>query len=339
MSNVRNILITGGLGFIGSAIAAKLIKSGFGVVIVDFDSSSKPIYNKLLKLAKGERVTSAVVLHQFDLCNYNNYYKLDKYNFEAVIHCAAYKSIAMSIDEPMNFYHNNVASTVCLLKYCEERGIRRILFSSTAAVYNPELWYCYEDERDSYAESGAGSGTKNSDPYSGSKLICEQLFLEFNKRCNGESTIFRYFNPIGSYDNIRTDISDSMFGNGFRAVEQHSTFHIFGDCYPTIDGTCLRDYVDLRDIVDAHIEVLEKGFKKVAEPPIYNLGTNRRLSVLDCCKIIKDFVPEFEWDVIEPRQGDGVAGIANCDKIFRDYGWKSKYTVEDTVEEYLKHKS
>lgn len=328
----KTILVTGGLGFIGSGIVAELLKRNYFVVIVDFDMNSLSVYDTLVTRYVNKKVNH-LHLHVFDLCNYSEFRRLDNYKFDAVIHCAAYKSIALSIDHPMEFYCNNINSTANVLRYCEAKNIKRILFSSTAAVYSPNIWYCYEDSKPNF-KSGCGYNVTDSDPYSGSKLICEKLLLEFNKRCNGEAIIFRYFNPIGSYENIRTDISDSLFGNAFRAIENNETFHIFGDCYETLDGTCLRDYVDLRDIVSAHTLVLEKAFVKT-DRPIYNLGTGRRLSVLDCCKILRHEVPDFNWDVIEPRKGDSVAGIAECDKIYNDYGWKSMYTVEQTVHEFL----
>lgn len=331
----KNILITGGIGFIGSAISMKLLELGYNVTIIDFDVSpdSFSVAKKLEDIA----IRNNVIFDwcQDDLCKITSKSRIGNTDFyDAVIHCAAYKSIAMSISQPIDFYRNNVVSTMNLINWCYVRNIKRILFSSTAAVYDPELWYCYEDNNLDYWDNRSGYFTINSEPYSGSKLMCEQLFLEYNKRCDAECVIFRYFNPIGSYKKLRTDISDSMFGNGFRAVENNETFHIFGGDYETKDGTCLRDYVDLRDIVEAHVKVLESDFIKTNRP-IYNLGTGRELSVLDCCKIIKSFIPSFTWDVIKRRPGDSVAGIANCKKIERDYGWKSSYTVEQTVQDFL----
>lgn len=338
----KRILVTGGLGFIGSGICMKLLELGCNVISVDFDptDSSIEVSSKLHNFA----VEKGLLFENdyLDLCKLDLNRNIAGYDFfDAVIHCAAYKSIEMSIKSSMKFYHNNVCSTMNLINWCSSRNIKRILFSSTAAVYDPELWYCYEDVVSMFCsdlkKENEGWRTKNSDPYSGSKLICEELFLEYNKRCEGEAVIFRYFNPIGTYKGLRTDISDSMFGNGFRALEKKTTFNIFGNDYPTEDGTCLRDYVDLRDIIEAHIVVLEQPFR-VDKLPIYNLGTGKATSVLDCCKIIKSQFPEFNWCFTDRRKGDSPAGIANCDKIYEHYGWKSKYSIKDAIDNYLEYK-
>lgn len=338
------VLITGGLGFIGSGLAMCLLERGYDISIIDFAKTqlAREVEAKLHETAVKNGV-SLRVSHS-DIIRMNRVSilgKLDIKNVTTVVHCAAFKSIAMSIDDPIGFYHNNVCSTLELLKVCQEyNNIKRLIFSSTAAVYNPKLWFCTEDDvKVTGSDKLCGYQTKNSDPYSGSKLIDEQLIKEFGKKTGKEVIIFRYFNPIGSYKKLVCDISDSMFGNGFRAVENNETFHIFGGDYDTKDGTCLRDYIDLRDIIYAHVRVIELEYpeevKNGSVSPIFNLGTGDHLSVLDCCKIIKKFVPNFNWDIIERRQGDGVAGIAIVEKMRLIYGWKAKYTVEDTIKDYL----
>lgn len=338
------ILITGGLGFIGSGLAMCLLENGYDVSIIDFAKTqlAKEVETKLQETAEKNKVSLLVSHSDIIMMNrISTLGKLDIKNVTTVVHCAAFKSIAMSIDDPIGFYHNNVCSTLELLKVCQEYdNIKKFIFSSTAAVYDPKLWFCTEEEvKVTGCDKPYGCQTKNSDPYSGSKLIDEQLIKEFGKKTGKEIIIFRYFNPIGSYKKLVCDISDSMFGNGFRAVENNEIFHIFGGDYDTKDGTCLRDYVDLRDIIDAHIRVIVQDYpSEVSEgkvSPIFNLGTGIHLSVLDCCKIIKKFVPDFKWDTIERRQGDGVAGIAIVEKMRLIYGWTAKYTVENTIKDYL----
>ena len=337
MDKNKTILVTGGLGFIGSGISCKLLEEGYNVVIIDFDKNAKDIFLKLNSCANLNN--TKVDWLPRDLCELKETQKFDE-EIDAVIHCAAYKSIAMSISEPWKFYDNNVTSTLKLIRWCTTNNVKRILFSSTAAVYGPALWRCYEEIGSELGyftdEEGhlCGCYTHMGDPYASSKLICEHLFSKFNSE-GGEAIIFRYFNPIGSYRKLICDISDSMFGNGFRAIENNDTFHIFGGDYPTKDGTCYRDYVDLRDIVDAHLAVLEGKFFRELSSQVFNLGTGKALSVLDCCKILKKHFPSFEWDIIERRPGDSEAGIADVNKIFRYYGWKAQYEISDTIRYYI----
>lgn len=310
----KNILVTGGAGYIGSACVDSLIKAGHQVTVFDnFSTGQRDKIHHEAILVEGD-ITDQEVVHS--VCEANS--------FDLVIHLAAKKSVAESENDPILYFKNNVTGTLSLLTAMSENNIPHIIFSSTAAVYAPP-----SSENSLTEDSPLGPVSV----YGSSKILAEHLIREF-KRTNkiSQYTILRYFNVAGDtgLGYIEQD-AQNIFPILKNALLTESPFNIFGTDYNTRDGTCVRDYIHLSDLVDVHLASLEA---KSSE--IYNIGTGAGYTVRELASVFEEVSGNSLQIIESPRRlGDVAVVTASSEKAKTQLGWRPTKTLEDMVRSTL----
>lgn len=318
------VLVTGGLGFIGSETVVKLIENHHEVVIVD------NLYNsKLAVLDRLETITGVrPIFYKVDCCDFEAFKGVfEKEKIDAVIHFAGLKAVGESVYKPVEYYYNNICSTCNLLLLMKEFDVNNIVFSSSATVYG------VPDRVPLTEEDPVKSATN---PYGETKVMIERILEDANK-ANPKLNValLRYFNPIGGHPSGLLGEDPNGIPNNLMpyitqvAIGKLDHLRIYGNDYPTPDGTGVRDYIHVLDLADGHVAVL----KKLAENPgtvVYNLGTGKGTSVLE---MVKDFEEatgvHIPYTIEERRAGDVAANYANCDKAYNELGWKAQFNVFD----------
>jgi UDP-glucose 4-epimerase len=319
---IKNILISGGAGYIGSHLSVILLQKGYNVYIIDNLSNSKRgILKKIEKISKKK-----IFFFKSDIKNIIKTSKiLRTQKIDFVFHLAAFKEVNESILKPQKYYDNNIYSTTNLIKAMENTGVNNLVFSSSAVVYG-ESKYLPIDEN---------HPTSPLSPYGLTKLFGEK-FLDYavnnNKKLRAIS--LRYFNPVGSHHSGEIGDCPDKANNimpliNKSALKKNNVFKIFGSNYPSKDGTAIRDYVHVLDVVDAHIASM-KGIKKLTGHNIFNIGTGKGVSVLDILKTYKKINKvNFNTKKTKERKGDIPISYAKVDKIKKKLNWKSKYNLAE----------
>lgn len=295
------ILVTGGAGYIGSITSQELVKQGYGVVIFDKKDGRKIQDTELVeKVIKAEKV-------------------------EAVIHFAADIEMGESMKNPTKYFENNFLGSLNLITTMVKTGVKKMIFSSTAGVYgNPERVPIKEADR-----------KRPENPYGQSKLMTEQV-LEFYDRVYGIKSIsLRYFNAAGAtLDGALGEAhqpESHLIPNVIKAVQQNQKFNLFGDDYPTPDGTCIRDYIHVLDLVAAHIlglKALEAGHKT----DVYNCGTGKGYSNKEVIEMVEKVSGKKVKVKVRPRRpGDANELIADPTKFQQEFHWQPKYSDLETI--------
>jgi len=324
-----SILVTGGLGYIGSHTVVELINKGLEPVIVDNLSNSK-----IEMLDQIYQITNKKVkFYQVDLLDKEKLENifLENKDIEDVIHFAGSKAVGESCAKPLMYYENNIMSTINLLNAMIKFGVKNIIFSSSATVYGtPKRVPIFEDD-----EIG---GTTN--PYGTTKLIIEGILQDVYKvHPEMNIAILRYFNPIGAHASGLIGEAPNGIPNNLMpyitqvAVGQREKLSVFGNDYNTIDGTGVRDYIHVVDLALGHVASLEKLHQN-SGLVIYNLGTGKGTSVL---QLVNAFIKANGIDVpyvIAPRRsGDIDECYANCDKAFNEMNWKAERDIVDACKD------
>jgi UDP-glucose 4-epimerase len=318
------ILVTGGAGYIGSHSVVELIKAGYEPIIVDDLVNSKKEVLARLKMITGKDLK----FYEVDCCDKAALKKIFyKEKISAVIHFAGLKAVGESVEKPLDYYYNNIVSTINLLELMKDFHVRNFVFSSSATVYGtPKSVPLYEND--------PIGGTTN--PYGTTKLIIEGILQDVYKvKKNMNIAILRYFNPIGAHESGMIGEDPAGIPNNLMpfitqvAVGKLEKLRVFGHDYDTPDGTGVRDYVHVVDLAKGHVAAL----KKLESKPglvIYNLGTGKGTSVLDLVHAFETANDiKIPYEIVERRPGDVDASYANCDKALREMGWKSTLTIED----------
>jgi len=322
----KKILITGGAGYVGSHLCVALHDAGYEPIIIDnFSNSYKDTLYKIEKI-----IGLKIVSIEGDIRDYNLLDSLfSKYNISAVIHCAALKSVNESIHKPIEYYDNNVAGSINLIKVMQKHDVQTLIFSSTTAVYG-------QAEKMPLTE---GCIRAALNPYGHSKIMMEDIFmdLEHVPNKNWKIGILRYFNPVGSHDSYLIgenplQAPSNIMPNIIKAASgELETFSVYGNDYDTKDGTCIRDYIHIMDLVDGHIEVL-KYLENKSEKELYiaNLGTGKDTSVLELIKIFsKVNNVDVPYKISPRREGDIAINYADPSYALNSLNWQPKKTVED----------
>lgn len=317
------ILVTGGAGYIGSHTSVELLNKGFEVVVVDNFSNSCDESIKRIEKITGKTLK----LYVGDVRDRNLMDKVFSENdISAVIHFAGLKAVGESCAKPIEYYDNNLYSTLVLTETMKKHGCKTIVFSSSATVYgDPEVLPLTEE-----CKTG---GTTN--PYGTSKLMQERILSDLYLSDKEWSvTLLRYFNPIGAHESGLIGEDPQRIPNNLApyiakvAVGIYPHVGVFGNDYDTIDGTGVRDYIHVVDLAKGHVVAIEK--LRDSGVHIYNLGTGVGYSVL---QVIKAFSKACKKDlpyVIMPRRpGDIASSYANCDKALKELNWKAELTLDD----------
>ena len=326
------ILVTGGLGYIGSHTVVELLDNNYDVVIIDNLSNSKiEVLDKLKKITGKD-----IKYYQNDVCDKEALRKIFKENkIDGVIHFAGFKAVGESVAKPLMYYRNNIDSTLSLLEVMGEFSCYNIIFSSSATVYgSPKSLPIYED-----------FPLSTTNPYGTTKLFIEYILNDlYVSDNNWNITILRYFNPIGAHKSGLIGEDPNGIPNNLMpyivkvANGELPILSIFGDDYNTVDGTGVRDYIHVVDLAKGHVLALNN---KSTGVKVYNLGTGKGTSV-------KELVNAFERvnnitinKKIAPRRpGDIDECYASCDKAFKELGFKAEKTVDEMCRDsynFVKH--
>lgn len=318
------ILLAGGAGYIGSHTAVELLNAGHDVVIVDDYSNSCPEAVKRVEELTGRSVVS----YEADVKDKEAVRKVFSENaIDCVIHFAGLKAVGESVAMPVKYYRNNIDTTLTLLECMKEAGVTRFVFSSSATVYG-------EENQIPYVETMHRGSCSN--PYGWTKVMMEEI-LEDAAKADPEITVvlLRYFNPIGAHESGRIGEDPQGIPNNLMpyiaqtAVGRRNHLTIFGNDYPTPDGTCRRDYIHVMDLADGHVKAVEyAATHKGVE--VFNLGTGTPYSVLDIVHAFEEANGlEVKYEFGERRHGDLPEFWANSDKAQQVLGWRAKRNLED----------
>ncbi|WP_296700022.1 UDP-glucose 4-epimerase GalE [Algoriphagus sp.] len=325
---MKKILITGGAGYIGSHTAVELLKAGFEPIILDdFSNSQSSVIERLAEI-----IGKDVVCYEGDCNDKGTLEKIySEHKFVGVIHFAAFKAVGESTVEPLKYYRNNVGSLIVLLDFMKEKGVKNIVFSSSCTVYGqPDKLPVTESTPRKDAES----------PYGNTKKICEDILVDFVKSKAGIKVIsLRYFNPVGAHPSGKIgELPNGTPNNLVPYVTQTAAgirekITVFGDDYDTVDGSCVRDFIHVMDLADAHVKAL--GYLNEQNDDFYdvfNVGTGNGNTVLE---IIKTFEKvnriKLNYSIGPRRVGDVVKIWADTTKINSVLGWYPQYTLEDSL--------
>ena len=318
------VLVTGGVGYIGSHTVVELIKAGHEPVIVDDLSNAKAdVVDRI------QTITAVKpAFYQADCKDKDALRKIfSVHKIDAVIHFAAFKAVGESVKKPLQYYRNNLDSTFSLLEVMEEFDCKKFIFSSSATVYGPDNPHPYKEEM---------PAIQSSSPYGWTKVMIERILTDYvTAHPNFCAVLLRYFNPIGAHESgLLGDDPNGIPNNlmpyiGRVAAGKLEKLTIFGGDYPTPDGTCQRDYLHVVDLAVGHLKALEFAKERTGVEAI-NLGTGNGISVLELVNAFnKANDMELPYVIGPRRDGDLPAFWADAEKARILLGWKATHTVED----------
>ena len=319
-----NVLVTGGAGYIGSHTAVELIEAGYDAIIVDDLSNAKEDVIDRIETITGKRP----VFYKEDCKDKEAMRKIFSENkIDAIIHFAAYKAVGESVQKPLEYYRNNLDSTLTLMEVMEEFGCKKFVFSSSATVYGPNNPYPYKEEM---------KAIESTSPYGWTKVMIERILTDYvTAHPDYCAVLLRYFNPIGSHPSGLLGDDPNGIPNNLMpyisrvAAGKLEKLTIFGDDYPTPDGTCQRDYLHVVDLAAGHLKALEYA-ENNSGVEAFNLGTGNGVSVMELVHAFDEANDMQLPYVIGPRrEGDLPAFWADAQKAKDVLGWEAKYSVED----------
>ncbi len=326
---MAKILVTGGCGFIGSHTIVDLLENGYEVISVDNNSRSNPNVLLGVELITGKNVKN----YKVDLCNFDDTFAIFQENTDitGIIHFAAYKAVGESVENPLLYFENNLVSLINLLKCVQEFHIPHFVFSSSCTVYG-------EPDEIPVTETTAPKPAES--PYGYTKQMSEQIINEFAKSSGTQNILLRYFNPAGAHPSAI--IGEMPVGKPQNlvpvitqtAIGRIEKMMVFGNDYPTRDGSCVRDFIHVCDLAHAHtlsLQYLENG-KQSELCKVFNLGTGNGISVLEAIHAFeKASGTRLNFEIGPRRPGDIVAIYANNDLARTELGWKPRYTLDEIM--------
>lgn len=325
---MKRILVTGGLGFIGSHTVVALCEAGYTPIIVDNLSNSKLSVRGQLETITKQKL----IFYQHDFADAAFLDKLfKKEKIDGVIHFAAFKSVNESVAEPLKYYQNNVANFVLLMQKLQEHRINACVFSSSATVYG---------EPDSLPLSEDAPLKPSPSPYGTTKVMCETILKDIARVSTKSRLIaLRYFNPIGAHQSgligeLPLGIPNNLvpfLTQAAAGIREELT--VFGDDYDTPDGTCIRDYIHVVDLAEAHVKALEYLLKPSAQAfTAVNIGTGQGTSVLETITTFQNVTGvKVPHRIGKRRPGDVTSCYAAVDKAKKLLGWQARFTIKDSL--------
>ena len=326
-----NILVTGGVGYIGSHTCVELLNAGHSVIIVDNLCNSKEETINLIK----QITNKDVIFYQTDVTDEEALDSIFSFNqIDGVIHFAGLKAVGESVEKPLQYYYNNIVSTMIVAKCCIKYGVNKIVFSSSATVYG--------ENTVPFVETMNLLPTTN--PYGETKAISERILSDIAK-ANPEFSvsILRYFNPVGAHESGLIGESPNGIPNNLMpyisqvAKGKLKKLRVFGNDYPTVDGTGVRDYIHVVDLAEGHVAEIEQLTEGLH---IYNLGTSKGTSVLELLHTFEEVNHvKVPYEIVKRRPGDIAECYADAGKAERELGWKAKRGIEEMVSDAWRFES
>ncbi len=325
----KTVLVTGGLGYIGSHTVVELLVAGYQVIVVDnLSNSERFILDRIIKIAQKEPV-----FYQEDVCDLAAMSKIfKKHQVDVVIHFAAFKSVGESVEKPLLYYQNNLISLLNILQLVQENGVEGLVFSSSATVYGePDVLPATEETPFKKALSAYGS----------TKQMGEEIIEMVTSSGVFKAISLRYFNPVGAHETaLIGELPKGIPNNLFPYVTQTAKgklamLTVFGDDYNTTDGTCVRDYIHVVDLAKAHLAACKRLINKACQKSseVYNIGTGNGTTVLE---IIKQFEATtgkpLPYKIGARRPGDAEAVYADSNKAEQELLWKATLNLKDMIQ-------
>ncbi|CAH9117061.1 unnamed protein product [Cuscuta europaea] len=327
----KNILVTGGAGYIGSHTVLQLLLGGYKAVVVDNLDNSSPLAIKRVQELAGDYGRN-LVFHQMDIRDESaleNVFSSNK--FDAVIHFAGLKAVGESVQKPLLYYNNNLIGTIALLEVMAKHGCKKLVFSSSATVYGwPKVVPCTEE-----------FPINAANPYGRTKLFIEEICRDVHQSdSEWKIILLRYFNPVGAHSSGYIGEDPRGIPNNLMpfiqqvAVGRRPALTVHGSDYSTKDGTGVRDYIHIVDLADGHVAALNKLADASIGCEVYNLGTGRGTSVLEMVAAFeKASGKKIPLVMAGRRAGDAEVVYAATEKAERELNWKAKYTIEEMCQD------
>lgn len=321
------VLVTGGMGYIGSHTVVELLNNEQDVIIVDNLHNSKELVIDRVKTITGIEPK----FYNYDVLDRNNVEKVfEENNIEAVIHFAGYKAVGESVEKPLEYYHNNIGSTIILLEVMKKYGVKNFVFSSSATVYGDAKVVPINEE----------SPLSATNPYGRTKLMIEEILRDlYNSDKSWNIALLRYFNPVGAHKSGMLGEDPCGIPNNLMpyitkvAIGELKELSVFGNDYNTMDGTGVRDYIHVVDLARGHLKALDKLTTNCGLVT-YNLGTGNGYSVLDVINAFsKASGKSVPYKIVSRRPGDIAACYANPQKANEELGWKAEKGIEEMCED------
>lgn len=325
---MKKILVTGGLGFIGSHVVVELQNSGFEVVVIDdLSNSNIEVLTSIANITKIKPSFFEIDLRVKE--KVNDFFKHN--TIEGIIHFAAYKAVGESVEKPLDYYENNINSLIYLLQEMKNRNLNNFIFSSSCTVYG---------QADSLPINENAPIKVAESPYGNTKQVGEEIIKDSCKAYNINAIALRYFNPIGAHDSI--EIGELPLGVPQNlipyitqtAIGEREKLMVFGDDYPTSDGTAIRDYIHVVDLAKAHVKALERLLENKNEENFecFNIGTGKGSSVMEVINTFEKVTGRsLNYEITDRRSGDVTEAYADITKANEKLGWKSKKTLEESL--------
>jgi UDP-glucose 4-epimerase len=326
---MKKILVTGGLGFIGSHTVVELQNEGFEVVIIDdLSNTTLSVLDSITEITGKKPAYYNIDLRvKKDVTAFFDANKVD-----GIIHFAAFKAVGESVENPLDYYENNIGSLVYILQEIRDRKLDNFIFSSSCTVYG---------QADELPITENAPVKKAESPYGNSKQIGEEIIAESSKAHNFNAIALRYFNPIGAHESVK--IGELPLGvpqNLIPYVTQTAAgirkeLAVFGDDYPTKDGTAVRDYIHVVDLAKAHIAALKRLVNKNNKQnfEFFNVGTGTGSSVLEVIKAFeKASGKPLNYKIVGRREGDITAAYADTTIANKELNWKTEKTLEEALD-------
>jgi UDP-glucose 4-epimerase len=330
MKNTPHILVTGGTGYIGSHTVVELLNANYTVTVVDNLSRSDANVLDSIRAITGKTATFV----QLDLCDataVTTFFNSYNTPFDAIIHFAAYKAVGESVKEPLLYYHNNVVSMINLLQATNTNGCSKVVFSSSCTVYGQSTELPVTELTPRLAAES---------PYGNTKQICEDILRDTVSATNLQCIALRYFNPIGAHPTALMGELPLGVPNNLvpfitqTAIGKRASLSIFGNDYNTIDGTCVRDYIHVMDLAQAHIKAVAVLLttNQAHHYDIINIGTGVGSSVLQAVQAFEKVANlKLNYSYAPRRSGDVEAMYANVDKAKTVLNFSTQYSLEDAL--------
>ena len=323
---MKKILVTGGLGYIGSHTVVELQSAGYDVVVIDnLDNSTEEVKERIVSISG--RSIDLVIGDVNDQTIMNRIFK--EHDFYGVVHFAAYKAVGESVDNPIKYYENNVSGLITLLGAMERHGVQNLIFSSSCTVYGiADDLPVTEDTPIKSAEN----------PYGTTKIIGEEIIQDYAKHKNIKTVLLRYFNPVGAHPSAQIgELPNGVPSNLVPYITQTAAgireqLVIHGNDYNTSDGTCIRDYIHVVDLAKAHVKAMTFADKMPNSVDVFNVGTGHGSTVLEVVKAFEERCNiRLNYRIGPRREGDVEQIFADTHKINDVLQWQAEYDLHDMI--------